>query len=51
MKLIKTRLGSRMGEEILEHAMRICVEGTECLTDETQESKITKSQEKKNSTS
>ena len=24
-----------MGEETLEHAMRICIEGPECLTDET----------------
>ena len=37
MKLIKTRLRSRMGEETLEHAMRICIEGSECLTDETLE--------------
>ena len=34
MKLIKTRLRSRMGEETLEHAMRICSEGPEHLTDE-----------------
>ena len=26
-----------MGEETLEHAMRICIEGPECLTDETME--------------
>ena len=26
-----------MGEETLEHAMRICIEGPECLTDETVE--------------
>ena len=37
MKLIKTRLRSRMGEETLEHAMRICIEGPEPLTDETME--------------
>ena len=37
MKLIKTRLRSRMGEETLEHAMRICIEGPERLTDETLE--------------
>ena len=35
MKLMKTRSRSRMGEETLEHAMRICIEGPECLTDET----------------
>ena len=27
MKLIKTRLRSRLGEETLEHTMRICIEG------------------------
>ena len=37
MTLIKTRLRSRMGEEILEHAMRIFTEGPECLPDETLE--------------
>ena len=26
-----------MGEETLEHAMRICIEGSKCLTDETLE--------------
>ena len=26
-----------MGEETLEHAMRICIEGSECLPDETLE--------------
>ena len=26
-----------MGEETLEHAMRICIAGSECLTDETLE--------------
>ena len=26
-----------MGEETLEHAMRICIEGSERLTDETKE--------------
>ena len=37
MKLIKTRLRTRMGEETLEHAMRIFIEGPERLTDKTQE--------------
>ena len=32
-----TRLRSRMGEETLEHAMKICSEGPEHLTDETLE--------------
>ena len=34
MKLIKTRLRSKTGEETLEHAMSICIEGPERLTDE-----------------
>ena len=37
MKLIKTRLRSRMGEETLEHTMRICIEGPDHLTHETLE--------------
>ena len=37
LKLIKTRLRSRMGEETLEHTMRICIKGPECLTNETLE--------------
>ena len=35
MKLIKTRLHSRMGEQTLDHAMRICIEGPETLSVET----------------
>ena len=40
-----------MGEETLEHAMRICIEGPECLTDETLEETIEnyKKSRKKNS--
>ena len=37
MKLIKTRLRSRMGEETLEHAMQICIEGPQQLSDGTLE--------------
>ncbi len=37
MKLIKTRLGNRMGENTLEYAMRICIEGPGQLSDETLE--------------
>ena len=37
MKLIKTRLRNRMGENTLEHAMRICIEGPGQLSDETLE--------------
>ena len=35
MKLIKTRLRSRMGEQTLDHAMRNCIEGPETLSAET----------------
>ena len=37
MKLIKTRLRSRLGEETLEHATRICIEGPQQLSDGTLE--------------
>ena len=37
MKLIKTRLRSRMGEKTLDHAMRICIEGPDRLSDDTLE--------------
>ena len=37
MKVIKTRLRSRMGEQTLDHAMRICIEGPETLSAETLE--------------
>lgn len=37
MKLIKTRLRSRLGEETLEHAMQICIEGPQQLSDGTLE--------------
>lgn len=40
MKLIKTRLRSRMGESTLDHAMRICIEGPDLLSDETLEAII-----------
>lgn len=40
MKLIKTRLRSRMGESTLEHAMRICVEGPDQLPNQTLEEVI-----------
>ena len=30
-------LRSRMGEETLQYTMTICIEGPECLTDETME--------------
>ena len=35
MKLIKTRLRSRMGESTLEHAMFICIEGPDQLPNDT----------------
>ena len=40
MKLIKTRLRSRMGENTLEHTMRICIEGPDQSTDDTLEAVI-----------
>ena len=35
MKLVKTRLRSRMGEDTLEHTMRICIEGADNLSEDT----------------
>ena len=40
MKLIKTRLRSRMGESTLDHAMRVCIEGPERLSNDTLEEVI-----------
>ena len=40
MKLIKTRLRSRMGENTLEHTMRICIEGPGRLSNEALEAVI-----------
>jgi len=40
MKLIKTRLRNRMGDATLEHAMHICIEGPNSLSDETLEAII-----------
>lgn len=37
MKLTKTRLRSRMGEDTLEHTMRICIEGPDNLSNDTLE--------------
>ena len=37
MKLIKTRLRNRMGENTLEYAMRICIEGPNQLSNDTLE--------------
>ena len=34
MKLVKTRLRSRMGEDTLQHTMRICIEGPDILSNE-----------------
>ena len=38
MKLIKTRLHSRMGEKTFDHAMRICIKGPDRLSNDTLES-------------
>ena len=40
MKLIKTRLRSRMGDGTLDHAMRVCIEGPDLLLNETLEAII-----------
>ena len=40
MKLIKTRLRSRMGEDTLAHTMRICIEGPDHLSDDTLEAVV-----------
>ena len=40
MKLIKTRLRSRMGENTLEHTMRICIEGPDQLSNDTLEAVV-----------
>ena len=32
MKLIKTRLRNRLGDQTLDHAMRVCIEGPETLS-------------------
>ena len=40
MKLIKTRLRSRLGEDALEHTMRICIEGLDQLPDDVLESVV-----------
>jgi len=40
MKLMKTRLHSRMGENTLEHTMRICIEGPDQLSNDTLEAVV-----------
>ena len=40
MKPIKTRLCSRVGEDTLEHAMRICIEGPDHLSNDTLEAVV-----------
>ena len=40
MKLIKTRLRSRMGENTLEHTMRICIKGPDQLSNDTLEAVV-----------
>ena len=34
MKLVKTRLRSQLGDDTLDQAMRVCIEGPERLTNE-----------------
>ena len=33
MKLVKTRLRSQLGDDTLDQALRVCIEGPERLTD------------------
>ena len=40
MKLIKTRLRSRMGKNTLEYTMRICIEGPDTLDNDTREAVV-----------
>lgn len=40
MKLIKTRLRSRLGVDAFEHNMRICIEGPNQLSDDIMESAV-----------
>ena len=47
MKLVKTRLRSRMGEDTLEHAMRVCIEGPDTLCDKDLESIVNHWKEQK----
>ena len=47
MKLIKTRLRSRLGEETLNHTMRISIEGPDKLNSEDLDSIIQYWKEKK----
>ena len=37
MKLVKTRLRSQLGDDTLDQAMRVCIEGPERLTNESLE--------------
>ena len=40
MKLIKSGLFSRLGDESLEHTMRICIEGPDYLSDDILEAVV-----------
>ena len=40
MKLLKTRLRSQLGDDTLDQALRVCIEGPERLTDESLEAII-----------
>ena len=40
MKLIETRLRSRLGADALEHTMCICIEGADQLSDDVLESVV-----------
>ena len=38
MKVVKTRLHSRLGADALEHTVHICIEGSDQLSDDVLES-------------
>ena len=48
MKLIKTRLRSRLGEDTLDYTMRVCMEGPEKLSDEDLDAIVCHWKEQKN---
>ena len=43
MKLVKTRLRSQLGDDTLDQAMRVCIEGPERLTNENLEAIVHRS--------
>ena len=48
MKMFKTRLRSRLGEDTLDYALRVCIEGQDTLDDEKLECIISHWKHQKN---